>query len=1116
MPSVDPIHGSIDIDTNASLAGIKGLTNAMGSFRGALGVGAAAVIGFAGARGLQFAIQQSISWEKALAGVAKTVDASALTISLLGNEIIELSERIPIARNDLAKLAEIAGQLGVEVQNIPGFVEVVAALGVSTSLSAEDAAVALARLANVMGTNEQDFDRLGSAVVDLGNNFATTETEILALAQRLAAAGTIIGLSEGEVLGFATALSSVGIFAEAGGTAFEKLFLNLQTAVLSGSNDLQAFAKVADTSVMEFVKLFEEDSATAIEKFIAGIGGMIRAGQDVQPVLQAIGLNGARARRSILSIANASGVLEDALDRGNNAWDENNALQEEAARFYGTTESQQQLLKNQTQNLALAIGQDFLPAWRDMLEVAKDILAVIRDINSTPLTLALPPEIATAFDEEIERLAQSTGQNRLDAIAQFIGGGSFFKILSGDEVGRVFGDLNLLAKGIEFLADKATDAAANEAMDELGQQIFDFLTVLRDDAQEDFVRVAENILRSSDSIAEAGERIRRAFQEIAFRTGLEDLEVTVQGTADAIDDVGDKAAEMREKIDGIIESLEREIIQLEGGRRALVAYELSELEATDAIQDQADALIDQIEAFKERQAELEKAEAAEKALARDTERFVEGLRQEVIQLAAGRRGLIQYQLAQKGVSVSVQATIDELLEEIRILEQLNEATETAEERAARLRREFFELVDTVERFARALVDTFSAIGLFSSEVANLANSLINLGESIARVSQGDISGFATGGAAVGNIIASFFGESESERKARESRDRLVVQMELLRGSQDRLAARFGQFSGDTLAALDRFAAGATLIPAPGGVTANFNLESLQSLFGLSLFDMQEAAAAAGVEIDQLVRILTGTDLENFNADIAVDQFNAFVEAINLGLIAVETFTAAMSELRTEFEIFDITEPIAQLQRFRDVLLTFTDLPAEIRAEIATLDLTTEEGRARFDELIRELFILSQDPANRGIFGDLTRQEFQTFLAQQERLIDTIDRDEGGAGGTSSGFVVARVISDEQAGGLLSQGDTANLIADLHLQEARIQTMLLQDIAGHGVAGAGGGGGVSSLSIPVTIENLIVPEGMPVPEAIGAAVAPAVDRELSRLRERDRFARGHTRRIQRRP
>lgn len=57
-------------------------------------------------------------------------------------------------------------------------------LGNSTNLTADEAASAFAKFANITGTAAEDYGRLGSTVVALGNNFATTEADIVAMSTR--------------------------------------------------------------------------------------------------------------------------------------------------------------------------------------------------------------------------------------------------------------------------------------------------------------------------------------------------------------------------------------------------------------------------------------------------------------------------------------------------------------------------------------------------------------------------------------------------------------------------------------------------------------------------------------------------------------------------------------------------------------------------------------------------------------------------------------------------------------------------------------------------------------------------------------------------------------------
>ena len=302
-------------------------------------------------------VDQSIDFETAMAGVQKTTGMSDSKLAAMSNELMDLSERIPVTAEELAGLAETAGQLGIAQDDITEFVEVVAAMGVSTNMSAEDAATAMARMANIMGTGAQDYERMGSTIVELGNNMATTESEIIDMAQSMAGVGNLVGMSEADVLGFAAAMSSVGIEAEAGASSMSTLWTELETMVATGSADLAGFAEVAGMTSEAFISMWDADPASAFSEFISGLQQVGVEGGSVMGVLAELGITEIRQRRAVASLAGASDILAEALGLSGAAWEENSALAEEAGAFYGTSASRIQMAENAVANLQKVLGE---------------------------------------------------------------------------------------------------------------------------------------------------------------------------------------------------------------------------------------------------------------------------------------------------------------------------------------------------------------------------------------------------------------------------------------------------------------------------------------------------------------------------------------------------------------------------------------------------------------------------------------------------------------------------------------------------------------------------------------------------------------------------------------
>lgn len=341
--------------------GMQGLGKAMMPVTLAVGAGVAA------------SIKSYSNLETALVKVRKTTDLSNKEFAKFSDDIVKMSRRIPESAENIAKVAETAGQLGVSKEHLVDFTETMVKMGTATNMSAEDAATAAARFAAITGMREKDYGRLGSTVVALGNNFATTESEIMEMGLRLAGTAHQIGMTESSTMSLAAAMSSVGIQAEAGGSAMSKIMTKINRSVFDGGKNLQNYASVAGVSAEKFASVWRSEPAKALAMVAKGLDDVNKSGGNVDAVLDSLNIKGIREVDTMKRLSGAHELLSRSIDLGAEAWKKNEALNKEAAAAYQTFASKVQILKNALVEVGKAVAVNVLPALNPILDKVTDL-----------------------------------------------------------------------------------------------------------------------------------------------------------------------------------------------------------------------------------------------------------------------------------------------------------------------------------------------------------------------------------------------------------------------------------------------------------------------------------------------------------------------------------------------------------------------------------------------------------------------------------------------------------------------------------------------------------------------------------------------------------------------
>ena len=418
--------------------------------------------------------------DTALTGVKKTVDGTEAEYQALKEAAIEFSQTNAVSPSQILDIQALGAQLGFGIDELSEFGEVVSGLDIATNMSADQAATEMAQFANITKMAHEDVSRYGSAIVGLGNNFATTESSISSMAMRIAAAGKQVGMSQADILGLSTALSSMGVEAEAGGTAISTIIAEIDKSVAKGSDGLKQWAEAAGMSTEDFsaavasnaeqfkgladsvgmtVKEFQSDVLTssgslsewaksanmdaeqfaavwkdepvdALSAVLSGLEGATTEGSNMSLMLEQLGIVGIRQTDIMKRLAGNSEFVGKAVAKSNEEWEKNDALGKEVENRNDSLAAKFEILKNRVVAIADDIGGP----------LADSLLAIVDDAEPLIKTIS---DGAKAFND----MSKEEQQSVLKTVALAAALGPMLSI-AGNGVKTVGG----FAKGLQKLA----------------------------------------------------------------------------------------------------------------------------------------------------------------------------------------------------------------------------------------------------------------------------------------------------------------------------------------------------------------------------------------------------------------------------------------------------------------------------------------------------------------------------------------------------------------------------------------------------------------------------------------------------------------------------------------
>ena len=325
-------------------------------------------------------------YEMALARLKAALPEAGEEIERLNEAALNMSETIPVSYEEIMAIMTSLAKAGVPVGEIEGMTLAMARMSAVTGMTAEEVGTSMVMFMNSMGLPMGNVDQLGAALVRLADESIATEGDIFSMATRMAATANLAGFSATDVLSLSAAFASMGVEAEAGGTAASKLMKKMQLAAETGK-DVEGFANVMGVSAEQFTANWNQSPADSMLAFFQSLSAMDKGGeQSVNAWLDSMDLTEIRLGNLIALGASNPDMFQNLMGTGAKGFEDNTALVEKAGTIFETTSGQMDMLANATRNAQADLGENVADTFQPIIDKVGELVKGFGELDEETQT----------------------------------------------------------------------------------------------------------------------------------------------------------------------------------------------------------------------------------------------------------------------------------------------------------------------------------------------------------------------------------------------------------------------------------------------------------------------------------------------------------------------------------------------------------------------------------------------------------------------------------------------------------------------------------------------------------------------------------------------------------
>ena len=353
-------------------------TKATGAGLGMIAAGTAAVTP------VVLATKQAMTLESAMADVSKVTNMTAPQIEGMSRDFLDMSERIPMAAQELATIAAAAGAAGVGMdkfgkpmadqrKQLLQFTNDAAEMGVAFDMTADVAGETMAKWRTAFELPQEGVRALGDRVNALTNTFGGKAANVTDIITRIGPLGKVAGLAAPQIAALGSTLDSIGVPSEVAATGIKNTMLALTKGNAATKTQIGAY-KALGLEATEVGRRMQKDAAGAIIDVMERIG-KLDADQQSGILTQLFGSESVTAIAPLLT--NLDG-LKARLDLVGNSSKTAGSMHAEFLNRIATTEGATGLATNALSGLNITMGTALLPTVVAVADKVRGAASAIR------------------------------------------------------------------------------------------------------------------------------------------------------------------------------------------------------------------------------------------------------------------------------------------------------------------------------------------------------------------------------------------------------------------------------------------------------------------------------------------------------------------------------------------------------------------------------------------------------------------------------------------------------------------------------------------------------------------------------------------------------------------